>query len=33
MEKNDQYSQEEIKKRLTPLQYAVTQEGKTEPAF
>lgn len=26
-------SKEELKKRLTPLQYAVTQEGATEPAF
>ncbi len=26
-------SQEELKKRLTPLQYRVTQEGATEPAF
>jgi len=26
-------SEDEIKKRLTPLQYAVTQKDKTEPAF
>ena len=26
-------SQEELKKRLTPLQYEVTQNGGTEPAF
>lgn len=26
-------SQEELKKKLTPLQYEVTQNGRTEPAF
>ncbi|WP_206832169.1 peptide-methionine (R)-S-oxide reductase MsrB [Alicyclobacillus fructus] len=27
------WSQEELRKRLTPLQYAVTQENATEPPF
>lgn len=27
------YSKEELKKRLTPMQYNVTQNGATEPAF
>ena len=29
----EKYSQEELKGKLTPLQYKVTQEGFTEPAF
>ncbi len=29
----DRYSKEELKNRLTPLQYEVTQNDKTEPAF
>nr|WP_278252204.1 peptide-methionine (R)-S-oxide reductase MsrB [Deferrivibrio essentukiensis] len=31
--KNDKEKKEELKKRLTPLQYKVTQENSTEPAF
>ena len=27
------YSQEDLKKRLTPLQYRVTQENGTEPPY
>ena len=29
----EKYSQEELRKKLTPLQYKVTQEAATEPAF
>jgi peptide methionine sulfoxide reductase msrA/msrB len=31
--KNDKEKKEELKKRLTPLQYKVTQENSTEPPF
>ena len=27
------YSKNDLKQRLTPLQYKVTQEGATEPAY
>ena len=32
-EMESQYSEEELRKKLTPLQYSVTQEEGTEPAF
>jgi methionine-R-sulfoxide reductase len=33
VEKTGKYNKEELKKKLTPLEYKVTQENGTEPAF